>query len=67
MLLLHASAEACLTDWPRVYFSMCSTHKKMKTVGNLCVKNNGDGRSTRFKWQHRVALHILHYYICVVN
>ena len=30
MLLLHASAEACLTDWPRVYFSMCSTHKKWK-------------------------------------
>jgi len=27
----------------RVYFSTRSTHKKMKTVGNLRVKNNGDG------------------------
>ena len=25
------------------------------------------GRPMRFKWQHGVALHILHYYICVVN
>jgi len=27
----------------RVYFSTRSTRKKMKTVGNLRVKNNGDG------------------------
>jgi len=27
----------------RVYFSTRSTRKKMKTVGNLCVKNNDDG------------------------
>jgi len=27
----------------RVYFRTRSTRKKMKTVGNLRVKNNGDG------------------------
>jgi len=26
-----------------VYFSTHSTRKKIKTVENLCVKNNGDG------------------------
>ena len=25
----------------------------MKTVRNLRIKNNGTGRPTRFKWQHR--------------
>jgi len=27
----------------RVYFSTHSTRKKMKTVGDLRIKNNGDG------------------------
>ena len=37
----------------RVYFSTRSTRKKMKTVGNLRVKNNGDGYwPTDFKRQH---------------
>ena len=28
----------------------------MKMVGNLRVKDNGDGRPTRFKWQHRGSI-----------